>query len=137
VEPVVNRGAWFAFSESILQTLLCSADVTERRAGIRLIKEHRDSAMQQSPLRLRRTPTINFDATSLVEMITWESDVFEPPLAAGLSLEEIACFEERPMEVPDWYCHTQAIERVVKQVSFTILLGVSLNGAIQFSSFLF
>jgi len=120
VKSVVNRGAWFGFSECILQILLCSSDLSERRAGIALIKKIKDRGSLQNSLRLRRTPGFNFDAQSLVEIISWESEVFEPPLTAALSPEEISHFQEKPMEVPDLFCHTQPIERVVKQVSSII-----------------
>ena len=41
----------------------------------------------------------------------------EPPLTCSLSTTEVKNFINTPMEVLNWPCHTQSIERVVKMVT--------------------
>src|SRR5678815_2130087 len=42
VFPTIQRLSWFAFSEMVLQTLLCSEDQEERKAGVQKIMELRN-----------------------------------------------------------------------------------------------
>ena len=122
VLPTVKRSSWFAFSECIIQTLLCSKDEEERRQGVKKIVEIRgegDDSTQVGDRRVRprKTPEINSHARSLVDLISWEKPVFEPPLTHHLTTLEVKQFLSKPMEVPSWPCHTQSVERCVKQVT--------------------
>ena len=61
--PTVRRSAWFAFSECIIQTLLCSTDEEERRVGVKKIAELRGEGddmtqLGDSSVRPRRTPEL-------------------------------------------------------------------------------
>ena len=121
VLPTIKRSAWFAYSESIIQTCLCSSDEEERRFGVNKIVMIRGSGDEETQVgdntvRPRQTPDINTEATKITELITWEDGVFEPPLTTSLTTAEIRSFLSKPMEVPDWPCHTQSIECCVKQV---------------------
>ena len=68
-------------------------------------------------VRTRNTPTINYNATCLVDLIDWSNDLYKSPLTCSLTTSEVKQFIDIPMEVPDWPCHTQSIERVVKMVT--------------------
>lgn len=122
VMPTVRRSAWFAFSECIIQTLLCSTDEEERRVGVKKIAELRGEGDDMTQLgdnsvRPRRTPELNTEATKITDLIKWEIPVYEPPLTTSLTTFEVKQFLSKPMEVPNWCCHTQAIERCVKMVT--------------------
>ena len=122
VKDTVNRGAWYAHSETILQTLLCSDDEEERRFAVKKILEIRgpgdDSQVGSSSIRLRKTPLLNFKSKRLIDLIDWSKElVTEPPLTVCLSREEINKFLDLPMEVPKWPSHTQSVERLVKKVT--------------------
>ena len=122
VEPTVSRSAWFAHSENILQTLLCSSDLEERKQGVEKIIEIRGTGNQDTQcgdlsVRARNTPTINYNATCLVDLINWSNDLYESPLTCSLTTSEVKQFIDIQMEVPDWPCQTQSIERVVKMVT--------------------
>src|SRR6218665_120153 len=83
VLPTIQRSAWYAFSEMIIQTLLCSDDSDERRAGVQKIIEIRggdDDTLGDNSVRPRKTPSINNNASSLLELIDWSDRVYEPPL---------------------------------------------------------
>ncbi len=82
VLPTIQRSAWYAFSEMIIQTLLCSDDSDERRAGVQKIIEIRggdDDTLGDNSVRPRKTPSINTNASSLLELIDWSDRVYEPP----------------------------------------------------------
>ena len=122
VMPTIRRSAWYAHPESIIQALLCSDKEEERKAGVDKILEIRgegdeETQVGDSSVRPRRTPTINVDATSLLELVDWTSDVTEPPLTCKLTTSAVKMFVATPMEVPDWPSHTQSVERCVKMVT--------------------
>jgi hypothetical protein len=122
VIPTVKRSAWYAHSEAILQTLLCSEDSKERIEGVERILAIRgdgdpDTQLGDSSVRTRRTPDINCDASRISELISWLEGVSEPPLTCSISSSELKKFINIPMQVFDWPCHTQSIERVVKMVT--------------------
>ena len=122
VMPTVQRPAWYVFSEVILQTLICFDDTEERKQGIQKIIELRgmgDEKTQRgdNSVRVRKTPVINQNATTLLELIDWSDGVYQPPLTCGLPTFEIKRFLNEPMQVLQWPYHAQGIERCVKQVT--------------------
>lgn len=120
VLPTIKRSAWYAFSEMIIQTLLCSDDSKERKAGVQKIVDLRgrdDDILGDLSVRPRNTPSINLSASSLLELIDWSCGVYEPPLTCKLTTSEVKKFIDKPMVVPQWPCHGQSIERCVKQVT--------------------
>lgn len=117
VLPVVQRSAWYAFPELVIQTLICSPDPEERKAGVETIMKIRNGTNKgNTKVRLHKVPEINVDATTLQGLIDF-SKADEPPLTCGLNQNEILEFINTPMIVPDWPCHGQSIERCVKQVT--------------------
>ena len=71
--PTVKRPAWYAFSEMIIQTLLCSNDV-EETSGVKT----KNQPVEVIAIKFgignvsvcpRKTPVINTDASSLNELI--------------------------------------------------------------------
>jgi len=122
VLPSVKRSAWYEFSESILQAMLCSEDERERKEAVGRILQIRGEGDKTTQLgdnkvRPRKTPDINCDANTLSELIDWTTAVYEPPLTCPMTTEEIENFTDQPMEVPDWTSHTQTIERCVKMTT--------------------
>ena len=104
----------------IIQTLLCSEKRDERSAGVHKIIEMRggnDDTLGDASIRPRKTPPINCNASSLVDLIDWTDSVYEPPLTCDLTTTQVKRFIDDPMRVPLWPCHAQSIERFVKQVT--------------------
>uniref|UniRef100_A0A2D4JYV2 Uncharacterized protein n=1 Tax=Micrurus paraensis TaxID=1970185 RepID=A0A2D4JYV2_9SAUR len=64
-----------------------------------------------------KTPLINDRASTLLELIDSSEGVYEPPLTCKLTTVEIRKLIDEPMQVPQWSCHAQSIERCVKQVT--------------------
>ncbi|KAK1894408.1 ADP-ribosylation factor 1 [Dissostichus eleginoides] len=76
VMPTVRRSAWYAHSEAILQTLLCSEDQKEIIEGVERFLAIRgegdpDTQLGDSSVSTRRTPDINCDASSIGDLISW------------------------------------------------------------------
>jgi len=100
---------------------LCSEEQKERIEGmerILAIRGEGDPGTQSgdSSVRTRRTPDINCDTSSTGDLISWSEGVSEPPLTCSLHTSEVNNLINIPMKVPNWPCHTQSIERVVKMV---------------------
>jgi hypothetical protein len=54
-------------------------------------------------------------------LIDWEiSKLSEPPLTLSLTNSDLMAIKESPFAVPDYPCHTQAVERAVRHVSSVI-----------------
>lgn len=76
------------------------------------------AAIQNSTVREFQVPKINFKATSYPNLINWKKATFtEPPMTLDLSDEELRGLVEKPLFVPPYPCHTQAVERAIKLVS--------------------
>ena len=118
VLPYVQSSAWYGHSENVLQTLLSSADDEERRFGVEQILKLRDGKEKgSSSVRERKTPSLNLDATSVADIISWTDDVHEPVLTCELTTKELKSCLAEPRKVPKWPVHGQSIERVVKEVT--------------------
>ena len=119
VAPQIARGAWFSHSEAVLQTLLCSEDRDERNFAVNIILKVRNGAEKGDLTTRKRVhgDTFNPKAKKLIELCSWDSNVFEPVLTCPLSLEEIKEFRITPMVVPYRPVHGQSMERVVKEVT--------------------
>ena len=55
-------------------------------------------------------------------MIDWEeSFVIDPPFTKCLSNETLLLCIDHPIEIPDFPCHNQAVERTIKLLTETLL----------------
>ena len=119
VMPTVISSAWYSHSEAVLQTLLCSEDEVERRFAVQKVLGLREGRMT-GDINVRpriHAPFFNQNATKLVDLISWEDNVFEPIFTCSLSPDSIREFLDRAMEVPYMPVHGQSMERLVKQVT--------------------
>ena len=115
--PYLRTSAWYAHSESILQTLLASEDPKERDFAVKKILKIRGSQdVGKTQPRKRKLPELKEDATKLQDLIKWDR-AQEPLLTCTLTRKEIKEFYVKPMEVPYQCGHTQPIERAVKEVT--------------------
>ena len=119
VVPIARKGAWFAHSEAILLTLVCSSSQEDRKFAIDKILEKRgEDEFGDTGVRPRRTPTINLQCTSLMNLISWENnDLHEPVFTASLNNDEIRALVDTPFNAPYFPLHTQSTERAVCQVT--------------------
>ena len=121
VVPVVNRGAWHAHSENLLLSLLASEDKEERDLAVDVIVKLRQGKNTgDKSVRQFRVPELNWKAEKVTELISWSDPsqlVFEPVLSCDLSLSELEELRDTPLNVDEYHCHGQAMERGVKEVT--------------------
>ncbi|KAJ7335690.1 hypothetical protein JRQ81_013631 [Phrynocephalus forsythii] len=117
----VQHSVWYAFGKITIQALLCSSENEERKVGVQKIIELRsgnDFLEDLSvPVCHRKIPSINLHATSLLELIDWSQSIYEPLLTCKLTILEVKNFINDPMQVPEWPCHGQSVERIAQQVT--------------------
>ena len=88
---------------------------SEHHCGLR---EGGEESFGNDQPRSRRTPELNFKATSIKDLSNWDREnIHEPPLTCHLTSTKLRQFYGSPMEVPSWSTHTQADERCVKMVT--------------------
>jgi hypothetical protein len=76
------------------------------------------AAIASSQVRKYVIPKISFDTPDYPDMIDWEtSQLSEPPLTSVLTNDQLIAIKDSPLEVADYPCHTQAVERGVRLVS--------------------
>ena len=109
----VRTGAWFAYSECLLLSLLSSSDPEDRRFAVEQILTKRSGAEYgDDSVRPRTTPKINISATSLRDLISWApGEVDEPVFTCNRSTAEIKSYLDTPFDPPPFSCHTQSTER--------------------------
>ena len=79
---------------------MCSDNNEENRTGVQKVIEIRegdDNTLGDLYGVLRKIPFINFNAFSLLELVDWSDEVFEPPLTTLTTLVEVKKFIEKPM----------------------------------------
>ena len=115
--PTLQRSAWNFHSESVLQTMLCSKDKSERDFAVSTIMKirGRNKIGNKKPMP-RKLPALNVEATKLENMICWKG-AREPILTCDLTKAELEEIRSTPMVVPYYPLHTQGIERAVKEVT--------------------
>ena len=124
IKDTIIRGAYHAHSENLILSLLSSNVEEDRVFAIKKILEIRgDFTRGNDSARDRITPTLNFEANSLRELISWDVNIpYEPIFTCKLSSESIKSFREIPMKVQQFPIHSQSTERAVQHVSKACML---------------
>ena len=117
VMPAVRSSAWFAHSEPVLQTMLCSSDKKESKFAVeKILSIGVGYELGDKTLRLRQLPFLNIQATKLDKLISWDGAT-EPLTTCDLDRRELLQIIEQPLKLP-YYCnHTQGIDCAVKEVT--------------------
>ena len=120
VEKVIQNNAYFAHPENLLLAMIHDDSATIRELGFRRILKARECADETVP-RQFKLPKLIFSATSYYSMINWQTiQVTEPPATKKISTEDITTLiksKELSKLIPDFRCHTQAVERFIKLVT--------------------
>lgn len=111
VHATLESNAFMAHPEHVLIAMLFDERKHIRALAYKRIQKAR--ATEKKGVRVFKPPQINFDAEDHIDMIDWQStSVTEPPLVTDISLEELSGRVE--FRIPS---HTQAVERIVKEVT--------------------
>ena len=119
VETVLTRNCYFAHPESILLAAITDDNINIRRNAVQIITSVRTAERDTVRKFSKSTIVLNLDATDYFNMIDWNlSEVSPPPLVSAMSNEELMEKAEiGPVTLPALPCHTQVVERLVREVS--------------------
>ncbi|CAH0381343.1 unnamed protein product [Bemisia tabaci] len=118
VDPVIQRGSYFAHPENILWTMLVDNDSNVRETAVNRIlaarEEHRPGSIRKFTV-----PPLNFQAADYQELIDWNKvTITLPPILSHLTEEDLKALILHPVQKMTLFpCHTQAVERGVKLVT--------------------
>lgn len=119
VDPVIQRNGYYGHPENILIAMIADERAEVRRQAWKKIADIRKSHPTSDPVRTFQVPPLNFNATDYTQLVNWDETVFsEPPVIMELSDDDIESFVEEcsPFKL-SFPCHTQAVERMVKEVT--------------------
>lgn len=124
VRKCIRRNAFFAHSENVLLAQLASTKISERNAGVRKILEIRHKNVNTG-IRRFKVPNVNFDAKTWTEILIWDCpEMTEPPLTLKMTERELIRTIKTPLKIPRFKCHTQMVERAVKEVTRVSLKAI-------------
>ncbi|XP_065647557.1 uncharacterized protein LOC136077054 [Hydra vulgaris] len=119
VTPYIQLGAWYANYESLLISLLSSNNAEDRNFAVdRILEQRGNDILGDMRIRPRKTPKLNFAATTLKELVKWENGVVqEPVFTCSLTKDKLIMLRLTPLITPSVKIHTQSTKRAVKQVT--------------------
>lgn len=119
VQSTLQRNAFMGHPEHILLGMLFDSREHVRVLASQRIEKAR--LIETSANRVFKPPQINFEAEDYIDLIDWQSTTLTiPPLIADFTKEEIDLIvqlgssERKEFQIP---LHTQAVERIVKEVT--------------------
>ena len=130
VRRYTQWNGFFAHEEATLLYLACSSDPEEREVAVRFIlkirreraatptagekKRKRKSMKVLKKVRKFSPRPINWDASSVEELVSLDNAKFEPPLTMSLSDLQIQNILRTPLEINAYECISQFVEKGVK-----------------------
>ena len=122
VHRAISQNAFYAHPENILIGMLGDEQREVRATAVsRILHARQNAPKTPDPPRTFKVPSINFQAKKYYDLIDWEKEnITEPPVLRRLSDEQICSFVDDPSQVSlfdAFPCHTQAVERMVKEVT--------------------
>ena len=117
VKPYIK--SWYAHPESLLVSALCDDDKSSRDFAVDKILQLRDGdEFGKTDKRVYRAPSLNFEATSYLGLIDWNSvTVTESIITSSLSSLSLNLLRERKLILPPYPSHTQSVERVIREIT--------------------
>lgn len=119
VASTLQRNAFMVHPEHLLLGMLFDSRKHIRCLALKRIQKARQTKLKAK--RVFKPPQVNFEAKDYIDLIDWQSTtVTEPPLLMNLSTEELDLIVEtgtsdrKEFKIPS---HTQAVERIVKEVT--------------------
>lgn len=116
VKKCVQRNAFFAHSENVLLGQLASDNRAERYIAVHKILKIRKRSVTEGVRRFK-VPRINYEAETWTDIAITDSTETEPPFTLKMSEVELKNIIHNRLQVPKYKCHTQMVERAVKEVT--------------------
>ena len=120
VDKVIQLNAYFAHPENLLLSMIHDNSATIRELGYRRILKAKEKSQYES-VRSFVLPKLRFNAKKYHQMINWQAiDITEPPALKKVAITEIKALietKEKRQEIPNFPCHTQAVESSIKLVT--------------------
>ncbi|KAK2578323.1 hypothetical protein KPH14_012624 [Odynerus spinipes] len=118
IDAVIERNSFFAHPENLLVSMLFDTRSHVRELSLKRILKARVNDVS-ARVRVFKIPKLNFSAEDYIDVIVWnECQVTSPPILFKYSNEElIRIVQNNDLQVDDFLCHTQAVERCVKSVT--------------------
>lgn len=116
VKKCIQRNAFFAHSENVLLAQLASDNKVERYIAVYKILKIRKRAVEESVRRFT-VPQINYKAMKWMDIAVADPKDTEPPFTLNMSENDLKSFINSPLQVPKYKCHTQMVERAVKEIT--------------------
>lgn len=123
VQERIQWNGFFAHSENVLLAQLSSKKKSERLDAVLKILKIREH-FSHNEIRQFRVPQINFEAKKWTDMIEYDRHSTEPPFTVGMTDDELIEIMDHQLKVPKYKCHTQMVERAVKEVTRVSLKAV-------------
>ena len=117
VFPVLLNNCYFAHPENVLIAAVSDDDLDVRRQAVEIIISSRQR-VQSNAVRMfdKNDISLNFSAETYFDMIDWDNcQITPPPLLSHVSNDDLKSYQ--PILLPKFPCHSQAVERSVKDVS--------------------
>ena len=116
--PVLKNNAYYAHPESILLSAVSDENEIIRKFAVEKINTLKDlSSVSDVRLFDKRSIPLNLAATSYIEMIHWSDvQVTVPPLLTD-HIHKWELSYEQPLILDKYPCHSQSVERNIKDVS--------------------
>lgn len=121
IDPVIQRGGYFAHPENLLAAMLLDERKVIRKLALQRIVLARKKGRRE--LRKFELPKLEFSSQDYSELILFNENArLEPPVTKNLSLEELENIvigkdTESLNLLRECPCHSQAVERHIKLVT--------------------
>lgn len=120
-EKVLKTNCYFGHAENILIAALVDCDIAVRRdAAQKIVQARRDRNTDDTVRKFSKANIkLNFAAETYYDLIDWTScKVTSPPMISELSdASLIDAVEHGPVQMTILPCHSQAVERAIRDVS--------------------
>ena len=130
VRKYTQHNGYGAHEEQVLVNLISSMDKSDRELGVSVIMRIRRGEVpdtttgkkkkKEDEVRVYKPRKINFQATTVQDLIDLSLAETQPPLLLSKTDEEIRSFINHPYEPPKYECISQFVERAVKLTSESV-----------------
>ena len=119
---VIQRNCFFAHQENILVSMINDNDRCIRKLGWRRIFKARSQELSIKKVRNFVMPELHYNSLRYYEMINWQTiEQTKPPVTRTIAERQIKEFIENGDKpdglIPQFPCHPQAVERLVRTVT--------------------